>query len=180
MKIFYTLGVSAPVIHPDIENLQFDKVFLEPKGGSRTRKQLGKCISFMKPGDTLYLNCMGDLGGGLLTVLGIIQTLIRKDVNLVFASEKYTLLYNKEENKILLSVLEALVQAKRAWFSESVSRQIEEQKKENGGKLKRRPHALGSKDLEKIKKLKEQHIPIQKIADMFSVSRKTIYNYLKS
>jgi DNA invertase Pin-like site-specific DNA recombinase len=166
-----------------MEHLQLDKMFTEKASGkSKERPELRACIDYARENDTIYIYSIDRLARSLGDLEAIIKELVDKGVTVQFVKESQT--YSRDNsnpfNKVLLQVLGAFAEFERNIMLERQAEGIA-YAKANGTKTGK---PFGKQPLDqKLKPIAIEQfnlgIPISHIAKGLSISRASVYNFLK-
>ena len=171
-----------------LDGITLDRVFTEKVTGSKKdRPELNRLIEYVRAGDMVIVHSLDRLARDLVNLLTIIETLNKKGV--ILKSVKEGLTFNGSNNpmdKFLLHVFGAMAEFQRALIRESQQEGIAKAKKK--GVYKGRKSALSPTQIERLKEIAQQKktslddwkkTSWQDVANEFSVSKQTIFNYLK-
>jgi DNA invertase Pin-like site-specific DNA recombinase len=153
-----------------------DKVFVEKITGTKhLRPQFDLAKQFLRQGDTLVVTRMDRLGRSAKDLLNIVSELETRQINLEIVEQRIDT--STAEGKLFFTMVAAFAEFEHSMM---VSRTRDglaaaRARGRNGG----RPSKLSNKQIDEIKKMYlERRVPVQTIAELFSVSRPTIYRVL--
>lgn len=167
--------------NPDrqLEQIEVGKVFTDKASGKDTqRPELERLLAFVREGDTVVVHSMDRLARNLDDLRRIVQGLTQRGVCMEFVKER--LIFTGEDSpiaKLMLSVIGAFAEFERAL--------IRERQLEGIALAKRRGVYRGRKkslNREQITDLKQRVVAGEKktlVARDFSISRETLYQYLR-
>lgn len=124
-----------------MKSLGVEKVYHEKRSGKNTdRPQFNEMLSFLRDGDTLYVESFSRLSRSTRDLLATVATLTERGVNLVSEKEKFDT--STPQGKFVLTVFAALAEFERESILERQREGIEIAKSE--GKYKgRKPIPAG-------------------------------------
>ena len=158
-----------------------DKVFLEKVSGkNRERKQLREMIAYVREGDKIHVWSLDRLARNMRDLLNIVEEVTSKGVDISF--EKNNMSFGPNSTATPEQILMFQILASFAEFERTLIRQRQAEGiaiAKAAGKYAGRKKALNTKQIEEVRRLKEDGVAISKIAAKFKVSRHTIYTYLK-
>lgn len=174
------IRVSTLDQNPDrqLEGITLDKKFVEYASGSNTnRPQLQLLLDYVREEDIVYVHSLDRLARNLRDLMGLIDTFIKKDVEVVFVKEN--LRFNGMDSamsNLLLSIFGAVAQFEYGLIRERQREGIEKAKKL--GKYPGRKKFLNPEKEEWLKKEIETRRPRREIAAELGISRHTLYKYM--
>jgi DNA invertase Pin-like site-specific DNA recombinase len=162
-----------------LEGIHIDKVFEDKASGNNTaRPQLQAALGFCREQDTLVVHSMDRLARNLTDLRLLVKNLTDRGVAVQFIKESLT--FTGEDSpmaNLLLSMLGAVAEFERALILERQREGIALAKA--AGKYKGRKPILSA---DKIMEIRQRSAAGEKkaaLAREFSVSRETIYSYLR-
>ncbi|AIN82802.1 recombinase family protein [Corynebacterium sp. ATCC 6931] len=162
-----------------LEGVELDRVFEDKASGKDTnRPELQAAISFCREGDTLVVHSMDRLARNLEDLRRTVRELTSNGIRVEFVKEALT--FTGEDspmNNLLLSMLGAVAEFERSMILERQREGIAIAKAK--GKYKGRKKSLDSEQVAELKKLKNEGVPVTKLANDFGISRQSVYNYTK-
>lgn len=180
MRIGY-IRVSSLSQNPErqLESVQLDKVFTDQASGKDVmRPQLEALRAFAREGDRVLIHSMDRLARNLDDLRHLVQEFTRKGVCVEFMQEGLT--FTGEDSpmaQLLLSVMGAFAEFERAL--------IRERQREGIALARQRGVYRGRKkslSIEQVRILKQRATAGEqksKLAREFSISRETLYQYLR-
>lgn len=162
-----------------LENLKLDRVFTDSASGKDiNRPQLDELLKFVRIGDTVVVHSMDRLARNLDDLRRIVQSLTIREVRVEFIKEGLT--FTGEDTPIatlMLSVMGAFAEFERSLIRERQREGIELAKKR--GAYRGRKKALSSDQVSDLKKRVASGVTKSQVARDFSISRETLYQYLR-
>lgn len=182
MNVGY-IRVSSDDQNPDRQlndtTLTIDKKFIDKASGSTTdRPQFQAMMVFLREGDCLYVHSMDRLARNLKDLLSIVDSLTNRGVTIHFYKEG--MIFNEKKNPasiFMLQTMGACAQFERELIRERQREGIELYKKK-GGKLGRE-QVLSTKQIEEMKKMREQGAFVSDLVKHFNLSKSSVYRYLE-
>jgi DNA invertase Pin-like site-specific DNA recombinase len=179
MKIGYR-RVSSLDQNLDRQDLgPLDKIFEEKLSGAtaKERPELQNMMEFAREGDEVIVWSIDRMARDLRDLQTIIQTLLDKNVSIIFLSENLTFSASSNDPfaKLQLHLMGAFAE-----FERSI---IRKRQAEGIAKAKARGAYKGRKatiDANKIMELKQQGLGATKIANEMGISRVSVYRALKA
>ena len=159
-----------------MKSLGVEKVYHEKRSGKNTdRPQFNEMLSFLRDGDTLYVESFSRLSRSTRDLLATVATLTERGVNLVSEKEKFDT--STPQGKFVLTVFAALAEFERESILERQREGIEIAKSE--GKYKgRKP--IAPEKIEKAKELLARGMTRTEAAKTVGMGRTTLFLYLRS
>lgn len=162
--------------------IELDKKFVEKaSGGSMNRPQLQQMLSFLREGDSLYVHSQDRLARNLNDLRQIVQNLVQRGIVVHFVKDN--LMFDGKENAtstLMLSMMGAYAEFERSILKERQREGIEIAKQKGVYKNRRkRSPACDESQRSEILKLVKLGLPKARIARDFSITRRTLYNYLE-
>lgn len=161
------------------EGVTLDKVFEEKVSAKNTdRPQLKACMSYLREGDVLFVYSIDRFARSLIDLQSMVNQLTEKGVTIQFKKEGLTFNGNSESamNKLIFQVMGAFAEFERNIIRERQSEGIAKAKLK--GVYKGRKQIITDEQNKQIKEMKNNGVPISKIAKLFGVSRPTVYKAL--
>ena len=162
-----------------LEGVQVDKVFTDKASGKDTqRPQLEAMMAFVREGDTLVVHSMDRLARNLDDLRKLVQLLTQKGVRIEFAKEGLSFTGDDSPMaNLMLSVMGAFAEFERALLKERQREGIALAKQK--GVYRGRKKSLSPKQVEEIRQRIEAGETKAKLAREYSISRETLYQYLR-
>lgn len=161
-----------------LEGVSLDKVFKEKVSGkSANRKELERCLDYIREGDTLHIHSMDRLARNLKDLQNIVDDLTDKGIAIKFHKEN--LVFNNRANtmsRLLLQVMGAFAEFERSLIKERQMEGIAAAKKK--GKHLGRTPSLNADQISEVLFMAKSGRPKTQIAKHFNISRSTIYNLI--
>ena len=160
---------------------QLDRVFEDKVSGKdRNRPKLQECLEYVREGDVLHVHSIDRLARSLQDLQDIVNQLLEKGVVVKFHKENLKFENHGTQDplaKLLFQVLGSFAEFERNMIRERQREGIERAKAEgkyNHGKGGRK------KTIDRIaaKNLKEQGVPLRKIADQLGCSLSSVQRCL--
>lgn len=179
-KIGY-IRVSSSDQNPDrqLKDIELDKVFKECASGSnKNRIQLQLMREYVREGDHIFVHSMDRLARSTQDLIEFVEEMHEKKVNLTFVKEN--LHFGEEINHISMLYLQIF-----GAFAEFENSLRKERQKEGieiakaNGKYKGRKPVLNEDQIQIMKDKLSFGFSIAQVARALSVSRATIYNYVR-
>jgi DNA invertase Pin-like site-specific DNA recombinase len=162
-----------------LEGIQIDKVFEDKASGKNTnRPQLQSALEFCREGDTLIIHSMDRLARNLTDLRQMVHQLTGSGVSVQFIKESLT--FTGEDSpmaNLLLSMLGAVAEFERALILERQREGIALAKA--AGKYKGRKPTLCAAKIAEIRQRVAAGEKKAALAREFSVSRETLYCWLR-
>jgi DNA invertase Pin-like site-specific DNA recombinase len=163
-----------------LENIKLDKVFTDKASGKNTKRpQLNALLDFAREGDTIVVHSLDRLARNLDDLRRLVHQLAQRSITIKFIKEN--LIFNGKDSpmaNLLLSVMGAFAEFERALIKERQMEGIVLAKKR--GVYKGRKPRLTSTQVQAIKKRISTGDKKSNIAKELSISRETLYQYLKN
>lgn len=184
MRIGY-VRVSSLDQNPDrqLEELKVhgvEKIFMDKVSGKNAdRPELQEMLSFVREGDVLIVHSLDRLARNLADLLTMVQDLTGRGVSVRFITEKLDFDVGKESSpmaKLMLSMVGAFSEFERSMIKQ---RQMEgiALAKERGVYQGRKP-SVTTFQIDKLKHLLSEGVPLTNAAKKVGISRSTAYRYL--
>lgn len=162
-----------------LENIPLDRVFTDKASGKDTqRTELEALMQFVRSGDTVIVHSLDRLARNLDDLRKIVQTLTQKGIQIQFIKEN--LIFTGEDSpmaNLMLSVMGAFAEFERALIRERQREGIALAKQR--GVYKGRKRALSEAQVLELKNAIEAGKKKAQVARHFSISRETLYQYLR-
>lgn len=158
----------------DDELIFFEDVNLNDK----RRPELDNLILEMKKGDYLYTENFIQLGNNMEFLINTINKVVSKHGSLVFLKEDLVFSFELSmKAKFALDFLVTLVNFDKYIRKERQLYGIEQAKSK--GKFTGRKNVLTNEEIERLKELYNNGIQGTTLANMFKISRPTLYRYIR-
>ena len=176
---YIRVSTTAQNHERQLEGLNLDKTFIDKVSGkSIERPELTNLLEYARDGDTVFIHSMDRLARNLDDLRKVVIQLTSSDVIVKFVKEGLTFTGDDSAmSNLLLSVMGAFAEFERALIKERQLEGIAIAKKK--GAYKGRKPRLSD---EQITELKEKIANGEKkttVAKYFSISRETLYQYLR-
>ena len=162
-----------------LEQSQVDKVFTDKASGKDTRRpQLDTLLTFVREGDTVVVHSMDRLARNLDDLRRLVQIFTKRGVRIEFVKECLT--FTGEDSpmaNLMLSVMGAFAEFERALIQERQREGIALAKQR--GAYRGRKKSLNSEQIAELKRRIAAGEQKALVARDFSISRETLYQYLK-
>ena len=163
-----------------LEHVQVNKTFTDKASGKDTRRpELDALLTFVREGDTVIVHSMDRLARNLDDLRHLVQKLTKQGVRIEFTKENLT--FTGEDSpmaNLMLSVMGAFAEFERALIRERQREGIALAKQRGayrGRKKSLLPHQLAA-----LRQRASQGEQKSKLAREFSISRETLYQYLRA
>ncbi len=156
-----------------------DRVFTEKAFGKNTnRPQLQALMDYAREGDTIVVHSMDWLARNTDDLRQIVKTQTARGICVQFIKENLTFIGDESPMaNLMLSVLGAVAQFERDLIRERQQEGIALAKKR--GVYKGRKKSLAPEKIEELRRRVAAGEKKQSLAREFSISRETVYQYLK-
>lgn len=163
-----------------LENVAIDKVFTDKCSGKDTnRPALAQLLEYAREGDTVVVHSLDRLGRNLDDLRRIVSGLNQRGITVQFVKEGLTFVGDDSPmSKLLFNMLGAFAEFERNMIRERQREGIELAKKE--GKYRGRKPSLTSEQAADLRKRAAAGETKAALAREFSISRETLYQYLKA
>lgn len=154
-----------------------ERIFEEKASGAKAdRPILAETLAYLRPGDTLVVWRLDRLGRSLKHLIATVTGLEERDV--AFASVTEGLDTSTPGGKLVFHIFGALAEFERAMIRErTIAGLIAARAR---GRIGGRPRALTPEQIRLVRKMQDEaDNSVQGIADVFGVSRATIYRALE-
>jgi DNA invertase Pin-like site-specific DNA recombinase len=162
-----------------LEGITLNKKFIDKASGKNTaRPQLEAMLDYARDGDTIIIHSMDRLARNLDDLRKLVTQLTSQQIRVEFVKESLT--FTGEDSPmstLLLSVMGAFAEFERSLIKERQMEGIVLAKKR--GAYKGRKATLSQEQIDEIKKRVTQGDKKSHIARDFSISRETLYQYLR-
>lgn len=166
-------------ISRQLDGIQVDRTFTEKVSGKDTnRPQLEAMLAYVREGDEILVHSMDRLARNLMDLRSLVQTITKKGVRLSFMKEGMT--FTGEDSPIstlMLSMMGAFAEFERSLILERQREGIALAKRE--GKYKGRKPSLNVSQAAQLRERAAAGEQKAKLAREFSISRETLYAYLR-
>ncbi len=162
-----------------LEGIELDKIFIDKASGKDIKRpELEKLIEFVRTGDIVIVHSMDRLARNLDNLRQTVQSLTSRGIVVNFVKEGLTFTGDDSPmSNLLLSVMGAFAEFERSIIRERQREGIAIAKQQ--GAYKGRKKSLDKEQILILKKRVEAGEMKTKIAKDFSISRETLYQYLK-
>lgn len=160
-----------------LEGIGCEKIFSEKGSGAHfDRPVLAECLSHLRKGDVLVVWRLDRLGRSTKDLIGTVMKL--KDEGVEFKSIQESISTESASGQLVFHLFAALAEFERNLIRERTVSGLAVARAR--GRVGGRPSKLSAKDLVKMRKMaSENKVPIKDLAQMFSISRTTVYNLLR-
>lgn len=165
-------------------NLKIDK-YIDDEGVSGTKepekRELGKLLKMLKPGDVLLAGEISRLGRSLFMVMRILEHCMNNDVKVYTAKDGYELGDNIQ-SKVLAFAFGLSAEIEREMISRRTKEALERRKA--AGVILGRPKGRKSDKVKLsgkesiIQELLDRGVPKTQIAKIYKVNRNTVYKFI--
>jgi DNA invertase Pin-like site-specific DNA recombinase len=152
------------------------KIFQEVISGNKVgREELDKCLSFLRPGDTLVVWSIDRLGRSQKDLINIMADLLKRGMSFISIQEKIDT--NTPLGQIMFSLFSMLAEFERNRSLERTRAGMEAARLR--GRLGGRRYKHNFKEREFIRDIhKSKKYTIKEICQIYKISQGTVYNYL--
>ena len=180
MKIGYarvsTTGQNLDMQIEALNNVGCEKIYTEKESGVKERPVLQELLSFIRQGDTLVVYKLDRLGRSMKDLLGIIEQLQNKKVNLV--SLKDNIDTSSTAGKLVFHIFASLAEFERNLIKDRTSEGRAAAKKK-GVKFGRPKNATNDK-AKACAKLYKSEMTVLQIQEQLNIkSKSTVYRFLR-
>lgn len=163
-----------------LEGVEVDRIFTDKVSGKNTdRPQLQELLAYIREGDTVVVHSLDRLARNLVDLHHIVKTITDKKASVTFVSENLTFTGDDSPlSVLLLQVLGAFAQFQRMIIREAQREGIAIAKR--NGVYKGRKKALSIDDVAVLLQRISSGDHKAQIARDLGVSRKTLYEYVRS
>ncbi len=174
--------VSTHEQNPDSQlvGIHLDKMFIEIETGYSTlnRHQLKAMQEYVREDDTVFVECLDRLGRNGYDLDEIVETLLKKGVQITFVRENIVLgKKNDIMSKLAYDMMKAFIHFYSQLTKDRQRRGIHEARLR--GKYAGRPRKLTPDKIEQIKQRMQTRDSKSQIAREFGISRITLRKYLQ-
>ena len=174
--------VSSFDQNPDrqLEDIEVDKIFTDKASGKDTKRpELDALLSFVRDGDTVVVHSMDRLARNLDDLRRLVQQLTQRGVCIEFVKEHLSFTgENSPMANLMLSVMGAFAEFERALIRERQREGIALAKQR--GAYRGRKKSLSPEQADMLRKRVSAGEQKAALAREFSISRETLYQYLRS
>ena len=161
-------------------DVKFDKVFEDKASGSSTnRPALKACLEYLREGDTLHVHSIDRFARSLIDLQNMVADLVARDISIRFHKEG--LLCTRDEtnamSKMILQIMGVFAEFERNIIRERQREGIEKAKAAGVYKA-RHGGRRRSIDRAKVQQLRDQGVPVRKIADQLGCSLSSVQRCL--
>jgi DNA invertase Pin-like site-specific DNA recombinase len=162
-----------------LEQIEVSKVFTDKASGKDTeRPALEELLAFVREGDTVVVHSMDRLARNLDDLRRLVQQLTKRGIRIEFVKECLT--FTGEDSpmaNLLLSVMGAFAEFERALIRERQREGIALAKQR--GTYRGRKKSLSPEQVVELQQRASTGEQKAKLAREYSISRETLYQYLK-
>ena len=162
-----------------LEHVQVNKTFTDKASGKDTRRpELDALLTFVREGDTVVVHSMDRLARNLDDLRRLVQKLTRQGVRIEFIKENLT--FTGEDSpmaNLMLSVMGAFAEFERALIRERQREGVALAKQR--GAYRGRKKSLSPEQVAALRQRAGQGEQKSKLARELSISRETLYQYLR-
>lgn len=162
-----------------LDGVYTDRQFKDEASGKDVhRPQLQAALAFVRDGDTLVVHSMDRLARNVEDLLRLVRELTSRGVTVEFVKNQLVFSGRPEPMaKLMMTMLGAFSEFERELIRERQREGIALAKKR--GVYKGRKPALTPADAAEMKVLQTSGMPISAIAKAYSITRETVYQYLR-
>lgn len=164
----------------ELKSLQVEKIFIDKQSGKDIeRPELQKMLNFVREGDVLVVHSLDRLARNLADLLTMVQELTDREVSVRFVNEKLDFDAGKESSpmaKLMLSMVGAFAEFERSMIKRRQAEGIALAKER--GVYKGRQRSVTDEQIDTIKTMIDQGVPMAVAARKVGISRTTAYKYL--
>lgn len=164
----------------ELKGLQVEKIFVDKQSGKDIeRPELQKMLAFVREGDVLIVHSLDRLARNLADLLTMVQELTDRGVSVRFINEKLDFDAGKESSpmaKLMLSMVGAFAEFERSMIKRRQAEGIALAKAR--GVYKGRQRSVTDEQIDTIKTMIDQGVPMAVAARKVGISRTTAYKYL--
>lgn len=149
-----------------IEDFEFIEVIASTRKSEKDRR-IDELLSKLSAGDTLIVTELSRLNRTIVGIITLIDTLIKKEVNVIVLKERLNLYKQDINSRIIITLFGMFAELERHLISERTKEALA--KKKATGKLLGKPKGIVQKSIfdehaDKIKELLKMGLSIRKIA----------------
>jgi DNA invertase Pin-like site-specific DNA recombinase len=161
-----------------LQGIKLDKEFVDKmSGSSKDREGLAACVNYVRQGDVLVVESIDRLARNLRDLQEIVESLIKKGVEIRFIKENLSFTGQKDAfSTLMLQMMGSFAEFERTMIKARQREGIEAAKRE--GRTGGRPAKITPLLIAKAKGMIEDGESIRKTAMALKVSRMTIYKIL--
>ena len=164
----------------ELKSLHVEKIFVDKQSGKNIeRPELQKMLAFVREGDVLIVHSLDRLARNLADLLTMVQNLTDRGVSVRFINEKLDFDAGKESSpmaKLMLSMVGAFAEFERSMIKRRQAEGIALAKER--GVYKGRQRSVTDEQIDTIKTMIDQGVPMAVAARKVGISRTTAYKYL--
>jgi len=164
-----------------LEGLELDEIFEDRASGKDLlRPQWEAAKKYLRRGDILFVHSMDRLARNLKDLLGAVQEMNEKDVEVRFVSENLSFGPGVDSNpmaKLMLSMLGAVAEFERSLILERQQEGIALARQR--GAYRGRKRVVTPEMVDQARRRMAAGEKVSRVARELGVSRQTIYSYLK-
>ncbi|MER3353354.1 MAG: recombinase family protein [Hoeflea sp. D1-CHI-28] len=167
-----------PALQLDALNLaDCEKVYVEKASGAqRERPELQAALGYMRGGDTLVVWRLDRLARSIKQLIETVEDLEAKGIG--FRSITEAIDTTTSGGRLVFHIFAALAEFERAIIRERTSAGLAAAR--SRGRRGGRPPALSAEDLVQARALlRDESIPVEKVAERFGVAPSTLYRHLR-
>ena len=176
------IRVSSFDQHPErqLDGMALDRSFIDKASGKDVdRPQLAALMTFVRRGDTVVVHSMDRLARNLDDLRRVVQCLTMRGVRIQFLKEHLTFTGDDSPMAhLMLSVMGAFAEFERALLRERQREGIALAKRR--GVYRGRKKALSGEQIAEMQRRIGTGEPKAHVARAFSISRETLYHYLRA
>lgn len=156
---------------------QVDRLFVDIFTGTKmSRPELDKALDQLRAGDVLVITRLDRLGRSAKDLLTIVSLLEEKGVQLEVMEQSIDT--STPEGKLFFTMVAAFAEFEREIMRSRTMDGLAAARAR--GKLGGRKPKLSSKQIAEVNRLYIEQRPVQEIADLFGVSRPTVYRVVQA
>ncbi|MFS0785016.1 recombinase family protein [Shouchella sp. 1P09AA] len=164
--------------HDSLHSFGCEKIFFDKISGAKKKRDgLTEALEFVRQGDTLVVWRLDRLGRNMQELINVVNSLNDKGISFHSLQENITMDKANSTGQLMFHLFAAFAEFERNLILERSAAGREAAR--SRGRLGGRPEKFTNKDIEMLKTLVSNGTPIKDIAEMWGVSRTTIYRYLE-
>lgn len=182
MRVGYA-RVSTSVQNLDLQmdalhNHGCEEIFTDKVSGAKDKRTgLEEALRFVRPGDTLVVWRLDRLGRNMQHLIQIVNNLNERGISFHSLQENITMDKSSATGQLMFHLFAAFAEFERNLIQErSAAGRAAARAR---GRLGGRPEKLDNRELEMLRTLVTTGTPIKDIAQMWGISRTTVYRYLE-
>jgi DNA invertase Pin-like site-specific DNA recombinase len=182
MRIGYA-RVSTSVQNLDLQmdalhNHGCEEIFTDKVSGVKDKRTgLEEALRFVRPGDTLVVWRLDRLGRNMQHLIQIVNSLNERGISFHSLQENITMDKSSATGQLMFHLFAAFAEFERNLIQErSAAGRAAARAR---GRLGGRPEKLDNRELEMLRTLVATGTPIKDVAQMWGISRTTVYRYLE-